>query len=102
MELIGKVWGTNLLDILTCNIYLAQESIKGGIRSLVAPSPSAARPTSFGVTAFFGQCVNPPARNSDRDKSVANLAHNDTSVGPSLSLSPNGGEFCFPVRPDLI
>jgi len=82
---------THLLKILTRNVHLTQESIKGRILSLITSSPSAARPTSLGVTTVFGQGVDSSTRDSNRDEPVSNLPHNDAPIGPPLSLSPNGG-----------
>jgi len=98
-EKFSKVY---LLKILTRNVHLAQESIEGRILSLITPSPSTARPTSLGVTTVFGQGVNSSARDSNRDEPVSDLPHNDTPIGPSLSLSSNSSQLSFPVGADLI
>jgi len=81
---------TRLLEVLTRNVHLPQESIEGRILPLITSPPSTARPVSLSVTAVFSQGVNPSARNSDRDEPVSNLSHNNTPVGPSLSLGSNG------------
>ena len=82
---------THLLEILPRNVHLAQESIEGRVRSLVTSSPSAARPTSLSITTIFSQGMNSSARDSNWDEPVSDLPHNNTPIGPSLSLSSDGG-----------
>ena len=82
---------THVFDILTRNVHLTQESVKGRILPLVTPSSPIARPAPLGITTLFGQGMDSPASDSNRDKPVPDLSHDNTPVGPSLSLGSNSG-----------
>ena len=86
-----RIRRTYLFEIRTANVHLTQESVESGILPLVTPSPSIPRPAPLSITTIFGQSVNSPARDSNRNKPVPNLSHDNTSIGPPLSLSSNGG-----------
>lgn len=97
---------THLFQVLAPEAYCTKELIQ--LLILLPPSSSPTSPiaTTFGRlgTTIFGcwQGMHAATGHADGNKSITNLAHNNTPVSASLDGGTNCCQLGFPIGVDMI